>query len=120
MGMVAGTQTNSENHKQGYILKMKVLVACEFSGIVREAFAEKGHDAWSCDFLPTESSGKHYQLDIKDILRVYTGWDMLIAFPPCTYLAVSGARWFKGRQLEQAEAIEFVEWLWDCGIPKVA
>jgi len=69
---------------------MKVLIACEFSGIVREAFKEKGHDAWSCDFLPTEIDGQHYQCDVRDIL--YMGWDLMVAHPPCTYLANSGVR----------------------------
>ena len=71
---------------------MRVLIACEFSGRVRDAFIKKGHDAISCDLLPTESPGPHYQGDIKDIL--YNIWDLVIAFPPCTHLAVSGARWF--------------------------
>jgi hypothetical protein len=79
---------------------MKVLVACEFSGTVREAFAAKGHDAWSCDLLPTERPGQHIEGDVLDVMR--QGWDLLIAHPPCTYLAVSGARWWAGRQKEQA------------------
>ena len=70
---------------------MKVLVACEFSGIVREAFAKKGHDAMSCDLLSTEQPGNHYQGDVRDILD--EGWDLMIAHPPCTFLANSGARW---------------------------
>lgn len=84
---------------------MKVLVACEYSGIVRSAFAAKGHDAWSCDLLPTEIPGQHYQCDYRDIIDI--GFDLIIAHPPCTYLAVSGARWWKDRQAEQAAAIEF-------------
>ena len=68
---------------------MKILIACEYSGIVRDAFTRKGHDAMSCDILPTESEGKHYQGDIFDVL--YDDWDMMIAHPPCTHLAVSGA-----------------------------
>jgi len=72
---------------------MKVLVACEYSGVVRDAFINKGHEAVSCDILPSDSSlGEHYQGDVTDIL--YDGWDMMIAHPPCTYLAVSGATWF--------------------------
>ena len=71
---------------------MKVLVACEFSGIVREAFTKRGHDAWSCDLLPTEIPGQHTQGDVLEILD--DGWDLIIAHPPCTHLAVSGARWF--------------------------
>lgn len=72
-------------------LKMRVLVACEFSGIVRDAFAAKGHDAWSCDLLPTERTGNHIQGDVLAILN--DGWDMMIAHPPCTYLSNSGVRW---------------------------
>lgn len=71
---------------------MKVLIACEFSGIVREAFREKGHDAWSCDLLPTEIPGQHVEADVKDFLYAYN-WDLIIAHPPCTYLANSGVRW---------------------------
>lgn len=72
---------------------MKILVACEFSGIVRDAFVKKGHEVWSCDLLDTEIPGNHYKGDVFDIL--YFDWDMMLAFPPCTNLAVSGARWFK-------------------------
>ncbi len=96
---------------------MKVLVACEFSGIVREAFKAKGHDAWSCDLLPTEIPGQHIQGDVLSILN--DGWDMMIAHPPCTHLAVSGARWFKDKQKEQAEALVFVGRLLECNIPKI-
>jgi site-specific DNA-cytosine methylase len=85
---------------------LKVLIACEYSGVVREAFRKQGHDATSCDLLPTEVSGSHYTGSVLDIL--YDGWDLLIAHPPCTHLAVSGARWFKDKQQEQAEALEFV------------
>ena len=84
---------------------MKVLVACEFSGIVREAFRKRGHDAWSCDLLPTELTGQHIQGDVIPVLS--QGWDLMIAHPPCTHLAVSGARWFKDKQEEQKEAIGF-------------
>jgi hypothetical protein len=70
-------------------------VACEFSGIVRDAFRERGHDAMSCDLLETERPGPHYQGDVRDVLA--DGWDLMVAHPPCTYLAVSGARWFKDR-----------------------
>jgi hypothetical protein len=97
---------------------MNVLVACEFSGIVRDAFASKGHYAVSCDFLDTERDGNHYKGDIEDI--IYDGWDMMIAFPPCTYLAVSGARWFKYRQKEQQDALEFVRFLMDAPIHQIA
>jgi hypothetical protein len=73
--------------------KMRVLVACEFSGIVRDAFAKRGHDAWSCDLLPTEREGKHIQGDVLNISD--EGWDLMIAHPPCTYLTVSGNKWMK-------------------------
>src|SRR5438067_266361 len=69
----------------------RVLVACEFSGAVRDAFAAQGHDAWSCDILPSERPGKH--LEAGAASRLWDGWDLMIAFPPCTHLAVSGARW---------------------------
>jgi len=84
---------------------MKVLVACEFSGRVRDAFIKQGHNAVSCDLLPTEKSGPHIQGNVLNILE--DGWDLMIAHPPCTYLAVSGARWFKHRKQEQQEAISF-------------
>lgn len=96
---------------------MKVLVACEFSGIVREAFRKRGHDAWSCDLLPTEISGQHYQQDVEGLLEM--GWDMMIAHPPCTHLAVSGARWFKDKRKEQAEAIEFFMMLVEAPIHRI-
>ena len=82
---------------------MKILVACEFSGVVREAFAAKGHDTWSCDLLPTEQSGKHCQGDVRDIL--HDNWDLMIAHPPCTYLSNSGVRWLykKGTMIKIEE-----------------
>lgn len=86
---------------------MKVLVACEFSGRVREAFAKRGHNAWSCDLLPTEIPGKHYQGYLEDYIGAGNEWDMIIAHPPCTHLAVSGARWFKDKKKEQDYAIAF-------------
>ena len=86
---------------------MRVLVACEFSGIVRRAFRERGHEAWSCDLLPAEDgSPYHYQEDVLGVIR--KGWDLMIAHPPCTHLAVSGARWFKDKREEQADALHFV------------
>ena len=97
---------------------MRVLVACEFSGIVRNAFKERGHDAWSCDLLPTETPGKHFQQDVLSILE--NGWDLLIAHPPCTHLAVSGARWFKEKREEQKEALFFVRALLDAPIARIA
>jgi site-specific DNA-cytosine methylase len=84
---------------------MKILVACEFSGIVREAFKAKGHDAWSCDLLPTEIPGQHIQGDVLEILN--DGWDLMIAHPPCTHLACSGAAWFKNKRRQQDEAVRF-------------
>ncbi len=72
---------------------MKILIACEFSGIVREAFRKKGHDAWSCDLLPTEISGPHWQGDVFEIINEQY-WDMMIAFPPCTFLTCAGNKWF--------------------------
>ena len=100
---------------------MKVLVACEYSGIVRDAFAAKGHDAWSCDILPTESLGNHFQGDVLEHLD--KGWDLMIAHPPCTHLAVSGARWFtEGKKpwSLQEEALDFVRKLLDAPINKIA
>jgi hypothetical protein len=96
---------------------MKVLVACEFSGIVRDAFKAKGHDAWSCDLLPTERPGGHFQQDVLHVLGY--GWDLMIAHPPCTHLAVSGARWFKDKQAEQGAALDFVWKLMHAAISKI-
>jgi hypothetical protein len=97
---------------------VRVLVACEYSGRVRDAFIAQGHEAMSCDLLPTDSPGPHYQGDVLDVLD--DGWDLMIAHPPCTHLAVSGARWFKGKEAEQAEALEFVAKLLDADIPRIA
>lgn len=97
---------------------MRVLIACEFSGIVRDAFIARGHDAMSCDLLPTERPGPHYEGDVRDVLDA--GWDLLIAHPPCTHLAVSGARWFHLKQAEQAEALAFVRALLDAPVPRIA
>ena len=99
---------------------MKILVACEYSGRVRDAFASLGHDATSCDMLPTDAPGPHYQGDVTDILG--DGWDMMIAFPPCTHLAVSGARWFAEKRADgrQQAALDFVRLLMDAPIDKIA
>ena len=97
---------------------MKILVACEFSGIVRKAFEYFGHDVTSCDLLDTEIPGKHYTGNVLDI--IHDGWDMMIAHPPCTHLAVSGARWFKDKRKEQAQALDFVSILMNYNIPKIA
>ena len=130
---------------------MHVLIACEFSGAVRDAFTALGHDAWSCDLLPSEgkplgywhpdhyppghqlaNKQQHYQCDVFELLpggRTYRTmaledqapkWDLLIAHPPCTHLAVSGARWFKDKQQDQADAIRFVEKLWNAGVFRIA
>jgi hypothetical protein len=96
---------------------VRVLVACEFSGVVRRAFRERGHDAWSCDLLPAEDdSAFHIQGDVLNELR---GWDLMIAHPPCTHLAVSGARWFKGKVEEQNAALDFVWHLWLSEVPRI-
>lgn len=89
-------------------------MACEYSGTVREAFRKRGHDAWSCDLLPTDIEGQHYQGDIFDCNMEL--WDLIIAHPPCTHLAVSGAAWFKNKVTEQAEALDFVRKImaWRC------
>lgn len=101
---------------------MKVLVACEYSGRVREAFRKLGHDAWSCDLLPSDdNSPYHIQGDVLGILN--DGWDMMIAHPPCTYLASSGLHWNKripGREQLTIEALEFIEALLSAPIPKIA
>jgi site-specific DNA-cytosine methylase len=97
---------------------MRVLIACEFSGIVRTAFEKFGHDAWSCDLLPTEIPGQHYQGDVRDLLNEQ--WDLMIAHPPCTHLAVSGARWFKYKKREQEDALEFVKLLMNAPIEHIA
>lgn len=97
---------------------MKILVACEYSGVVRDAFKRRGHDAWSCDILPTESPGNHYQCDVREVLGL--GWDLMVAHPPCTYLCVSGARWWKDRKEDQQAAIAFFRTLADCEIPRYA
>ena len=98
---------------------MRVLIACEFSGVVREAYTAKGHDARSCDILPSEIPRNHYQCKIEEIPKKGQ-WDLMIAFPPCTHLAVSGARWFKDRIEEQREAIDFFMSLVNAPIPRIA
>jgi hypothetical protein len=99
---------------------MKVLVACEYSGTVRDAFVALGHDAMSCDLLPTDRPGNHYQGDIFDVLG--RGWDLMIAHPPCTHLAVSGARHFAEKVADgrQQEAVEFFMALARAPIPRIA
>lgn len=99
---------------------MRVLVACEYSGVVRDAFIGGGHDAMSCDILPTDSPGPHYQGDVRDVLDGC--WDLMIAHPPCTHLAVSGARHFAGKKIDgrQQSAISFFMMLMKADIPMIA
>lgn len=100
---------------------MKILIACEFSGIVREAFKAKGHDAWSCDLLPTEIPGQHIQCDVLEILN--DGWDMMIAHPPCTYLCVPGAHYLHTRAdrwQKMIDAKQFFMKLHNANINKIA
>lgn len=97
---------------------MRVLVACEFSGKVRDAFIEEGHDALSCDLLPSKRPGPHYQGDVRDIL--YKDWDLLVAHPPCTHIALSGIAWFKGKERLQEEALDFCMELWRAPIESIA
>lgn len=97
---------------------MRVLVACEYSGRVRDAFKARGHHAVSCDLLDTEAPGEHHTGDVMDIINA--GWDLMIAHPPCTHLAVSGSRWFKDKAKEQEEALAFVRLLMAAPIGKIA
>ena len=97
---------------------LKVLVACEHTGVVRDAFTRRGHHAWSCDLLPSDIPGNHIQGNVLDILG--EGWDLLIAHPPCQHLAVSGARYFARKQKEQRKALEFVRLLLYAPIPRIA
>lgn len=105
---------------------MRVLIACEFSGAVRDAFTKKGHYAMSCDLLPNETDGPHYQGSVMDILN--DGWDLMIAHPPCTYLTLTGNKWFKPefaerfptRHQDREDAVEFFMALANAPIPKIA
>jgi hypothetical protein len=99
---------------------VRVLIACEFSGIVRDAFAALGHDAWSCDLQPTERPGQHIIGDVLEVLA--DSWDLMVAHPPCTYLSRAGARWWKetGRAELATAARDFVVALWQAPIPRVA
>jgi len=99
-------------------MKLRVLVGCEFSGVMRQAFRDLGHDAWSCDLLPAEDvSPFHLQCDVRDVLA--DGWTLAIFHPPCTHLAVSGARWFKDKVREQTEALAFVRLLLAAPVPHI-
>ena len=100
---------------------MKILVACEYSGVVRDAFRERGHNAISCDLLPTEADGPHIQGDVAEIIS--QGWDMMLAFPPCTYLCSSGLHWNKRKPERVAKteaALDFVRFLFSAPISKIA
>lgn len=98
---------------------MRVLVACEYSGVVREAFRRRGHDAWSCDLLPADDGSEfHIHGDVRPHLT--DGWDLMIAHPPCTHLAVSGAAWFKDKALEQEASLDFVSRLMCAPIHRIA
>lgn len=100
---------------------MRVLVACEHSGIVRDAFVACGHDAWSCDLLPSETSGKHHQCDVLEVVNL--GWDLMIAHPPCTYLCVSGMHWtIRGKRDPKLtdQSIAFVRQLMQSPIERIA
>lgn len=106
---------------------MRVLVACEFSGVVRRAFRTLGHDAWSCDLLPSEdNSPYHFQGELRHAFCepfAWAGFDLMIAHPPCTYLTNSGERWMKGnpeRKQKRAEAVEFVRWIMNLPVPRIA
>jgi site-specific DNA-cytosine methylase len=97
---------------------MRVLIACEFSGVVRDAFRARGHEAVSCDLLPSDRPGPHYEGDVRNLL--HANWDLMIAHPPCQHLAVSGARWFKDKREEQVEALDFVRMLLNAPIDRIA
>ena len=105
---------------------MRVLIACEYSGIVRDAFAERGHDAWSCDILPSDSEGQHLTGDVLQFLDM--GWDLMIAHPPCTYLTVTGNKWYKPeyrdrfptREQDRETAVRFFMALADANIDRIA
>jgi hypothetical protein len=102
---------------------MRILIACEFSGVVREAFRRRGHDVWSCDFLPTEVPGPHIQGDVLEAIISQGPWDMMVAHPPCTYLSSSGLHWNARRPERQAQteaALKFVSDLLNAPVPRIA
>jgi len=100
---------------------MRILIACEFSGIVRDAFIARGHDAWSCDYRPSERPGNHYQGSVFDQFIVKRNWDLMIAHPDCTFLTVSGARWMRIEWREEAllMSLHFVKALWKFPVEKL-
>ena len=101
-------------------MRHKILIACEFSGIVRDAFINRGHDAISCDLLASEAPGPHYQGDVLQFICDNEGvFDLMVAHPPCTHLAVSGARWFAGKRKEQMAALAFVHLLMSAPIARI-
>lgn len=105
-------EQSSSRQTSSALQPKRVLVACEFSGIVRNAFRAAGHDAWSCDLLPAEDGSKfHFEMSVRNASVLLVPWDLVIAFPPCTHLAVSGARWFKDKLTDQEAAIGFVRLL---------
>ena len=108
-----------DQHSEG-VQKVKVLIACEYSGAVRDAFLAKGHEAMSCDLLPTDAPGPHYQGDVRDVLDY--GWDLMIAHPPCTHLSVSGAAHFGPKRMDgrQQAGVSFVRMLAKADIPRIA
>lgn len=95
-------------------------MACEYSGRVRDAFGLMGHDAWSCDLLDTEVAGQHLRGNCLDAIELHGPWDLMVAHPPCTHLAVSGSRWFKEKAIEQEQALQFVRQLMDAPVPRIA
>lgn len=103
---------------------MRVLVACEFSGVVRRAFRDRNHQAYSCDLLPCEDNSLyHFQCDVHEVLdnpSIYGTWDLMICHPPCQYLASSGAKWWDYRVKEQEEALDFVRYLLNAPVPRIA
>lgn len=120
---LCGERSEDRHQQRGYILEviLKVLVACEYSGTVRDAFIAAGHDAMSCDLLPTDTPGPHYQGDVRDVLN--DEWDLMIAHPPCTFMCNSGVRWFHSdysRFQKLNEATSFFMDLWEAPIPKIA
>ena len=98
---------------------MRVLIACEFSGVVRDAFAAKGHEAWSCDLKPTEKPGNHYQCSVFDVLN--NGWDLMVGHPPCTFISYAGTRYWSnpGRCKQRIEALDFFRKLWEAPIERI-